>query len=127
MMRVSLNHAEIQAAVVAALVARGVTVDGQDIAVSFSMGRKNTGLSATVDLIDPSVQQLPPTQDAPEVEPETPVAPVGNEEASSNATDYSTTATAPSADPVQQEEVASAAPAAPVTSSSDGPTTSLFA
>lgn len=115
-MRVSLTHAEIQAAVVAALVARGVTVEGQDIAVSFSMGRKNTGLSATVDLIDPSVQQLPPTQDAPEVEPEAP----------STATESTTTVTSESSDPVQAEEDASAAPAALVTASSDEAPKSLF-
>lgn len=58
-MRVTLVHAEIQAAVVAMLAKRGVNIEGQDIAVAFSMGRKNTGLSATVDIVDPSVIQLP--------------------------------------------------------------------
>lgn len=58
-MRVTLVHAEIQSAVVAMLAKRGVNIEGQDIAVAFSMGRKNTGLSATVDIVDPSVIQLP--------------------------------------------------------------------
>lgn len=58
-MRVTLVHAEIQSAVVAMLAKRGVNIEGQDIAVAFSMGRKNTGLSATVDIVDPSVVQLP--------------------------------------------------------------------
>ena len=58
-MRVTLVHAEIQAAVVAMLAKRGINIEDQDIAVAFSMGRKNTGLSATVDIVDPSVVQLP--------------------------------------------------------------------
>ena len=58
-MRVTLVHAEIQAAVVAMLAKRGVNIEGQDIAVAFSMGRKNTGLSATVDIVDPDIVQLP--------------------------------------------------------------------
>ena len=58
-MRVTLVHAEIQAAVVAMLAKRGINIEDQDIAVAFSMGRKNTGLSATVDIVDPSVIQLP--------------------------------------------------------------------
>lgn len=58
-MRVTLVHAEIQAAVVAMLAKRGINTEDQDIAVAFSMGRKNTGLSATVDIVDPSVVQLP--------------------------------------------------------------------
>ena len=58
-MRVTLVHAEIQSAVVAMLAKRGVNIEGQDIAVAFSMGRKNTGLSATVDIVDPSIVQLP--------------------------------------------------------------------
>ena len=58
-MRVTLVHAEIQAAVVAMLAKRGINIEDQDIAVAFSMGRKNTGLSATVDIVDPSIVQLP--------------------------------------------------------------------
>ena len=58
-MRVTLVHAEIQAAVVAMLAKRGINIEDQDIAVAFSMGRKNTGLSATVDIVDPSVVHLP--------------------------------------------------------------------
>lgn len=58
-MRVTLVHAEIQSAVVAMLAKRGVNIEGQDIAVAFSMGRKNTGLSATVDIVDPDIVQLP--------------------------------------------------------------------
>lgn len=58
-MQVSLSHAEVQAAVVALLAKRGVLVDGQDIAVSFSMGRKNSSLMATVVIEDPEVKTLP--------------------------------------------------------------------
>ena len=58
-MRVTLVHAEIQAAVVAMLAKRGINIEDQEIAVAFSMGRKNTGLSATVDIVDPFVVQLP--------------------------------------------------------------------
>ena len=81
-MRVTLVHAEIQAAVVAMLAKRGVNIEGQDIAVAFSMGRKNTGLSATVDIVDPSIVHLPdavvdedddPTPAAPAAAPATKV------------------------------------------------------
>ncbi len=60
-MQVSLTHAEVQAAVVALLKKRGVEVDGHNIAVSFSMGRKNTSLTATVEVNDPEVKVLPAT------------------------------------------------------------------
>lgn len=58
-MQVSLSHAEVQAAVVALLAKRGVLVEDQDIAVSFSMGRKNSSLMATVVIEDPNVKTLP--------------------------------------------------------------------
>lgn len=58
-MRVTLVHAEIQAAVVDMLEKRGINIKNTDVAVAFSMGRKNTGLSATVDIVDPSIVELP--------------------------------------------------------------------
>lgn len=76
-MQVSLSHAEVQAAVVALLVKRGVSVEGQDIAVSFTMGRKNTSLVASVVIDDPEVKTLPAAQTqetSPVDEVATPVA-----------------------------------------------------
>lgn len=77
-MQVSLSHAEVQAAVVALLAKRGVLVEGQDIAVSFSMGRKNSSLLATVVIEDPEVKTLPAAvaQEATTEEEAAPAAPV---------------------------------------------------
>lgn len=105
MMQVSLVHAEVQAAVVALLVKRGVLVEGQDIAVSFSMGRKNTGLTATVSIDDPEVKLLPAAKDAEAPEPDAP-----SEVATPVASSIPASAYA-EAQAVGQEPVADPAPA----------------
>lgn len=73
-MRVSLSHSEIQSAVVAELERRGVVTAGFDISVSFSMGRKGTGLTGTVDLDDPTITVLPPVVEAEAVVTDEPLA-----------------------------------------------------
>lgn len=101
-MRVSLTHSEIQSAVVAELERRGVVVQGFDISVSFSMGRKGTGLTGTVDLVDPTITVLPPV-----VETEAVVVPeeaVASPDASVVSSDEPTSDSPFVADPVVEPD-----------------------
>lgn len=61
-MRISVTQAEVQHALVAYLEKQGIVVAERNIAVSFSIGRRNNvGLVALVDLEDPTAEALPTT------------------------------------------------------------------
>lgn len=115
-MQVTLTHAEIQAAVVQALVSKGINVDGE-IAIAFTRGRKNSGLSASVEVVDPSIKRLPGTlveSDDTSGVPQEPEAVAQLTPAQDGLVSDGTT---PVEAPAVLEADASAAPAAPVTSS----------
>ena len=55
-MKVIVSESEIKNAVIDRLKSQGISVEGREVAISFSMGRKNKeGLAATVELIDPNL------------------------------------------------------------------------
>lgn len=69
-MKVIVTETEIKNAVLNQLKSQGITVEGRDVSISFSMGRKNKeGLAATVELIDPDLPVIADgTQDEEEEE-----------------------------------------------------------
>ena len=59
-MRIVVTQTEVQNAIVGLLEKNGVVVKDRNVAVSFTLGRKNKdGLIAFVDLEDPTMQALP--------------------------------------------------------------------
>ena len=57
-MRITLEHTEIESALVAYIGSQGINIEGKDIDVSMTAGRGNNGYTASISISDGKVATL---------------------------------------------------------------------
>lgn len=85
-MQIQLKQNEIVAAIKQYVAQQGINLSGRRVEVTFTAGRKESGLSADVDITDdvpPSVMLVPRTAEPDPATPETEAAPAAPTKASS--------------------------------------------